>query len=145
MWVICCIFTWSILMVGGGMQQMVRFLIPKDLSTLRNALGYSVFFNIFILVTCSIVGLCGISLLPGLKATDNMVPLLIGIALLFLCERKLWGWLFIAVGFVIVIAAVIMSVSIRWRTSSGWMFFVMFALTIAGGAMMLRELFRGKE
>ncbi len=78
MWVICCIFTWSILMVGGGMQQMVRFLIPKDLSTLRNALGYSVFFNIFILITCSVVGLCGISLLPGLKATDNMVPLLIG-------------------------------------------------------------------
>ena len=78
MWVICCIFTWSIMMVGGGIQQVVRFLIPKDLHTLRNALGYSVFFNIFILITCSIVGLCGISLLPGLKATDNMVPLLIG-------------------------------------------------------------------
>lgn len=81
----------------------------------------------------------------GIPNGTIMVPLLIGIALLFLCERKLWGWLFIAVGFVIVIAAVIMSVSIRWRTSSGWMFFVMFALTIAGGAMMLRELFRGKE
>lgn len=73
-----------------------------------------------------------------------MIPLLLGIALLFLCDRKLWGWLFIAVGFVIIIAAILMSVSIAWRTSNGWVFFTMFALTIAGGAMMLRELFRSK-
>ena len=73
-----------------------------------------------------------------------MLPLLIGIALLFFCDRKIWGWLFIAVGFVIIIAAVLMSVSIQWRTSNGWMFVTMFALTFAGGAMMLRELFRSK-
>ena len=73
-----------------------------------------------------------------------MIPLLIGIALLFLCDRKLWGWLFISVGIVIILAAVLLSVSIQWRTSNGWMFFTMFALTIAGGAMMLRELFRSK-
>ena len=81
----------------------------------------------------------------GIPNGTIMLPLLIGIALLFLCDRKLWGWMFIAVGFVIVLAAVIMSVSVRWRTSSGWMFFAMFALTMAGGAMMLRELFRGKD
>ena len=78
MWVICCIFTWSVMMIGGGITQVVRFLIPKDVRTLRNALGYSTFFNVFILITCAIIGLCGISLLPGLKATDNMVPTLIG-------------------------------------------------------------------
>lgn len=78
MWVFCCIVTWSFLMVGGGITQVVRFLIPKDLRTLRNALGYSTFFNVFILITCAIVGLCGISLLPGLTKTDNMVPMLIG-------------------------------------------------------------------
>ena len=81
----------------------------------------------------------------GIPNGTIMIPLLIGIALLFLLDRKLWGWLFIAVGFVIVLAAVIMSVSVRWRTSSAWMFFVMFAMTFAGGAMMLRELFRGKD
>ncbi len=73
-----------------------------------------------------------------------MVPILIGIALLFLCDRKLWGWLFIAVGIVIVIAAVILSVSIHWRTNSAWVFLVMFGMTFAGGAMMMRELFRSK-
>lgn len=73
-----------------------------------------------------------------------MIPVLIGIALLFLCDRKLWGWLFIAVGIVIILAAVIMSVNIYWRTSNGWMFVVMFGLTFAGGAMMLREIFRSK-
>jgi hypothetical protein len=74
-----------------------------------------------------------------------MIPLLIGIALLFLCERKLWGWLMIGIGIVIILAAVIMSVSVHWRTSNGWMFFIMFALTMSGGAMMLRELFRGTK
>ncbi len=78
----------------------------------------------------------------GLPNGTIMIPLLIGIALLFLCDRKLWGWLFIAIGIVIVIAAVIMSVSIQWRTSNGWMFVVMFGMTFAGGAMMLRELFK---
>ena len=73
-----------------------------------------------------------------------MIPLLIGIALLFLCERKLWGWLFIGVGIVIILAAVLMSVNIYWRGSTGWTFIVMFGLTFAGGAMMLRELFRSK-
>lgn len=81
----------------------------------------------------------------GIPNGTIMVPLLLGIVLLFLLDRKLWGWLFIGIGIIIILAAVIMSVSVRWRTSSGWMFFTMFALTMAGGAMMLRELFRGKD
>jgi hypothetical protein len=81
----------------------------------------------------------------GIPNGTLMIPLLIGIALLFLCERKLWGWLLIAVGIVIILAAVILSVSIHWRTSNGWVFFIMFALTVSGGAMMLRELFRGSK
>ncbi len=81
----------------------------------------------------------------GIPNGTIMIPLLIGIALLFLCERKLWGWLLIAIGIVIIIAAVILSVDIHWRTSNGWVFFIIFALTISGGAMMLRELFRGKR
>lgn len=80
----------------------------------------------------------------GIPNGTIMIPLLIGIALLFLCDRKLWGWLFISVGIVIVLAAVLMSVSIHWNTSSAWVFIVMFGMTFAGGAMMLRELFRSK-
>ena len=43
-----------------------------------------------------------------------------------------------------ILAAVLMGVSVTWRTSNGWMFFTMFAMTFAGGAMMMRELFRSK-
>lgn len=81
----------------------------------------------------------------GIPNGTIVIPLLIGVALLFLCDRKLWGWLFIAIGLVIIIAAIIMSVSIRWRTTNGWTFITILVLTIAGGAMMLRELFRGKD
>jgi len=71
-----------------------------------------------------------------------LLPILIGISLLFLCEKKIWGLLFIALGVVIVITAIITSVSIVWRATSGWNFLIMFGIAFAGGAMMLRELFR---
>ncbi|MBQ9696826.1 MAG: hypothetical protein IJV58_10450 [Oscillospiraceae bacterium] len=104
---------------------------------------YMIFQN---LVISSSWGMGSIFRIGGFNVPNGtiMIPILIGIALLFLCDRKLWGWLFIAVGIVIVIAAVILSVNIHWRTSNGWTFFIMFAMTVAGGAMMLRELFRSK-
>lgn len=70
------------------------------------------------------------------------LPLLIGIVMLFLMDRKVFGWIFIAVGIIIVITAVIMSVNIRWRTTNAYIFIVMFGLALAGGAMVIRQLFK---
>lgn len=73
-----------------------------------------------------------------------MLPLIIGIAMLFLMDRKIYGWIVVALGIVIILAAVLMSVRLYWRTTSAYIFIIMFGLTAAGGAMMLRELFRKK-
>lgn len=70
------------------------------------------------------------------------VPLFIGIVMLFLMERKFFGWLFIAVGLVIILAAVLMSVRMHWRTTNAYMFVLMFGLTAAGGGLVLRQLFK---
>ena len=86
---------------------------------------FMIFQNLIVTSSCgvgSIFRVGGFSIPNG----TIMIPLLLGIALLFLCDRKLWGWLFIAVGFVIIIEAVLLSVSISWRTSNGWVFFTMF-------------------
>lgn len=70
------------------------------------------------------------------------IPLFIGIVMLFLMDRKFFGWLVIAVGLVIILAAVLMSVRMRWRTTSAYMFVIMFGLTAAGGGLVLRQLFK---
>ncbi len=71
-----------------------------------------------------------------------MVPLIIGIAMLFLMDRKIFGWIVVAIGIIIILAAIISSVHIHWRTTSMYMFVIMFGLVAAGGGMMLKELFR---
>ena len=117
-------FFCGLLLFGAGM-----FMIFQNLTVTSTLGGYG---------GGSLFRIGGINLPNG----TIMIPLLIGIALLFLCDRKLWGWLFIAVGIVIILAAVLMSVSIQWHSSSAWTFIVMFGMAFAGGAMMIRELFR---
>ena len=71
-----------------------------------------------------------------------MVPLIIGIAMLFLMDRKIFGWIVVGIGIIIILAAIISSVHITWRTTNMYVFILMFGLTVAGGGMMLKELFR---
>ncbi len=70
------------------------------------------------------------------------IPLFIGIVMLFLMEKKIFGWIFIAVGLVIILAAVLMSVQMRWSTTNAYMFVLMFGLTAAGGGLVIRQLFK---
>lgn len=70
------------------------------------------------------------------------IPLFIGIVMLFLMNRKIFGWIVIAVGLVIILATVLMSVQMRWRTTNAYMFVLMFGLTAAGGGLVIRQLFK---
>lgn len=70
------------------------------------------------------------------------IPLFIGIVMLFLMDRKIFGWIVVAVGIVIVLAAVLMSVQMRWKTTNAYMFVLMFGLTAAGGGLVIRQLFK---
>ncbi len=71
-----------------------------------------------------------------------MLPLLIGIVMLFLMDKKIFGWIVTGLGILFILLTVIMSVSIYWKTSNAYVFILMFGLTAAGGAMMLKVLFR---
>ena len=82
--------------------------------------------------------------LGGYSLPNGLIFLriIIGIVMLFLMDRKVFGWIVIAVGIIIVLAAVIMSVNIHWRTTNAYIFIVMFGLAAAGGAMVIRQLFK---
>ncbi len=71
-----------------------------------------------------------------------MFPLIVGIAMLFLMKRKIFGWVVLAVGVVIILLSVLLSTRIYWKTTSAYIFIIMFGLTAAGAGLVLRELFK---
>jgi hypothetical protein len=73
-----------------------------------------------------------------------MIPLLIGIVMLFMMEHKIFGWIVTILGILFVLLTIIMSVRIVWRTTSAYVFIIMFGLVAAGGGLMLKALFRKK-
>lgn len=71
-----------------------------------------------------------------------MLPLIIGILMLFLMDKKIFGWIVTILGVIFILLTIIMSVRIHWRTTSVYAFILMFGLAAAGGGLMLRSLFR---
>ncbi len=71
-----------------------------------------------------------------------MLPVLIGIVMLFVMDKKIFGWIVFGLGILFILLTIIMSVQISWKTSNAYMFLVMFGLAAAGGGMLMRVLFR---
>ena len=78
----------------------------------------------------------------GLPNGLIMLPIIIGIGMLFLMEKKIFGWVVLSIGIIIVLLSVMMTTHLHWIRSNAFTFIVMFGMTAAGGAVVLRELFR---
>lgn len=82
-------------------------------------------------------GLSGIHVPSGVV----VVPLLIGIAMLFLMERKVFGFIVTAVGVAVIAVAVISSVHLYFMGQSLWSYILMLSFIIVGAALVLKNLF----
>ncbi|MBR2914019.1 MAG: hypothetical protein IKK51_05030 [Oscillospiraceae bacterium] len=71
-----------------------------------------------------------------------MLPVLIGIVMLFVMEKRIFGWIVFVLGLVFILLTIIMSVQISWKTSNAYMFLMMFGLAAAGGGLLMKVLFR---
>lgn len=114
-------FFLGLLMFGGGL-----FMILQN-AQVTTSWGYGYFYHI------------------GSWGVPNgmiMLPVLIGIVMLFLMEKKLPGWIVTILGIIFILFTIIMSVKITWNTTSAYMFILMFGLVAAGGGLMLRILFK---
>lgn len=112
----------GLLLLGGGL-----FMIFQNISV-SSTWGYGGYFLSF----------GGFHLSNGLI----MLPIIIGIGMLFLMDKKIFGWVVLSIGIVIVLLSVMLTTHLSWRTTNAYVFIVMFGMTAAGGAMVLRELFR---
>ncbi len=114
-----CFFI-GLLMLGGGL-----FMILQNINVTSNWGGYMFHIGSFNIPNGMI-----------------MLPTIIGIAMLFLMRRKIFGWIVLSIGIVIILLSVLLTTHLAWRTTSAYIFVIMFGLTAAGGALVIRELFK---
>ncbi len=71
-----------------------------------------------------------------------IIPLLIGIVMLFLMERKIFGWIVTGIGIAIILIAVITSVRLYFTGGNLFNYILMFGFTAVGGGLVLKNLFK---
>lgn len=74
-----------------------------------------------------------------------VIPLLVGIGMLFFNSRSVGGWLLTVLGVLFILITIIMSVRIHFSTTSLFTFILMFGSITAGAGMVMRALFRPKN
>ena len=80
----------------------------------------------------------------NMTAGVMLVPLLVGIFLLFLLDKKWIGGAISALGVAIIIIAMINSVSFHARSASMWVYVLMFGMIFAGAGLVAKVLFQKK-
>lgn len=110
-------------------------------------LGIGLFW-LFQRTTVSTGGIFGLGLYLGnflLPSGTVIIPLFIGIVMLFFMDRKIFGWIVTAIGLAIIALSIIMSVRIRFQTTSMFEFVMMFFLIGAGCGLLLKVLFKSNK
>ena len=75
-----------------------------------------------------------------------LIPLIVGIILLFFLEdKRIIGWIVTVIGLIIVILSILMSVRISFEKTSLFEFICMFGFIAAGTGLLLRTLFRKRD
>ncbi|MGN0614569.1 MAG: hypothetical protein ACI4JB_11820 [Porcipelethomonas sp.] len=71
-----------------------------------------------------------------------IIPLLIGIVMLFVMEKKVYGWIVTAIGAAIILATIITSVRLYFNGGNLFNYILMFGFTVVGGGLVLKNLFK---
>ena len=74
-----------------------------------------------------------------------LVPLLIGIGLLFFLDHKWIGWVVVAIGVLAILVTLLTSVRFRPVSASLWQYVVMFGMVAAGAGLVTRGLLKSRD
>ncbi len=100
--------------------------------------GYLVLNQVQVTSSFTFFGLWGWSRPAGFGLT--LLPLLIGVGVLFFDGKSKLGWILTAGGVLTILASILMSLSIRWETTSLFNTLLMFVLLAAGLGLIARSL-----
>jgi hypothetical protein len=67
-----------------------------------------------------------------------LLPVLIGIILLFAMKRQIWGWILIGAGLIIILTGLLMGLVIEFRPTSLFVTIMMFGTAVVGIGLMIR-------
>lgn len=70
-----------------------------------------------------------------------IIPLLIGIVMLFMMRRKIFGWIVLAIGVLAILITIMNSVSFHFVSQSLFSYILMFGFVAVGAALVLKSLF----
>lgn len=70
-----------------------------------------------------------------------IIPLLIGIIMLFMMKRKIFGWIVTSIGILAILISIITSVSLHFISQSLFSYILMFGFVAVGAALVIRALF----
>lgn len=81
----------------------------------------------------------------GIPSGLIVVPLLVGVVMLFYNPKSIVAKIVTALGAVIIVAAIIMSTTIRFRTTSMYNYIIIILFIAAGAGLILKYLFGRKK
>jgi hypothetical protein len=120
---------------GGTPGGVGTFFLGLALTVLG---GYLILNQVQVSSSFSFFGLWGWNRQAGFGLT--MLPLLIGIGVLFFDGKSKIGWILSVGGFLTILAAVLMSLSIQWAPTSLFNTLLMFGLLAGGLGLVARSL-----
>jgi uncharacterized protein len=120
---------------GGTPGGIATFFLGLALTVVG---GYLILNQVQVTSTMSFFGLWSMNRQAGFGLT--MLPLLIGIGVLFFDGKSKLGWVLSVGGFLTILAAVLMSLSIYWAPTSLFNTLLMFGLFAGGLGLVARSL-----
>ncbi len=78
----------------------------------------------------------------GIPNGAIIIPLLIGIVMLFLMDKKIFGWIVTAIGILVILITIIMSVRLYFVSTSLYEYVLMFGAVAVGSGLVLKALFK---
>lgn len=120
---------------GGTPGGVATFFLGLALTVVG---GYLILNQVQVTSSFSFFGLWGMNRQAGFGLT--MLPLLIGIGVLFFDGKSKVGWVLSVGGFLTILASVLMSLSIHWAPTSLFNTLLMFGLFAAGLGLVARSL-----
>lgn len=70
-----------------------------------------------------------------------IIPLLIGIIMLFMMRRKIFGWIVVSIGILAILLSIMNSVSFHFNSRSLFEYILMFGFVAVGAALVLKSIF----
>lgn len=83
----------------------------------------------------------------GMRITGGvmLIPLLVGIGLLFFLDKKIIGGFVTALGMLVIVISLLTSLSFHARYGSLYVYVLMFGMIAAGAGLLIRTLFKKRD